>query len=183
MGTRCQVLIVSKNNPNDRIMMYHHWDGYPSHMLESIYGAWKYSVTPRVAYEGGKPVDESWMSYRVGKVASFLCHQEPGQYEPEASFEFHWDIEWFYRIDVSGENGWEVEIFHRRPAFVDNPCMGNLFLTHEKAPISEFITKKGTVKHSKLKEIGKKLRILMGREIPTGLDLIRGSNRILKAAK
>lgn len=107
MSTRCQVHVVENdgNQPWERLTLYHHCDGYASNMLPLIASAFKARTK---GWEGG----------RAGKVASFLCAADPGQFEPEPGHELHGDIEWYYRLwvkehhDVEGRPiTWEIEVF------------------------------------------------------------------------
>ena len=87
MSTRCQVQV---RHGDEQITLYHHTDGYPSYMLP-LFGK---------AYElSGK----GWQAGRVGKIASFLCAADPGVFEPEEGAKLHGDIEWYYRIEPTGE--------------------------------------------------------------------------------
>ena len=93
MSTRSQVEVKSKGLPweEDALMLYHHTDGYPTHILPLIQKA--YIIGSHKEYE-------DWRLGRAGKVASFLCAADPGVFEPEKSNELHCDIEWFYELEA-----------------------------------------------------------------------------------
>ena len=61
--------------------------------------------------------DENCELYRTGKVASYLCFIEPGQFEPESSHELHFDIEYYYKLYIAGDQRsgltpqWQIEIY------------------------------------------------------------------------
>lgn len=94
MSTRCQVKVI--DNYGEKLTLYHHCDGYPSHMIGTFRSAYGDIVT-----------GES----RVGKVASYLCAVEPGEYEPLDNHDLHSDIEWYYVINCSNKHKWIVDIY------------------------------------------------------------------------
>ncbi len=94
MSTRCQVQVVGVGINPDKFTLYHHCDGYPTHMLQLIASA-----------EG-----DSWKHARAGKAAAFIIASEPGGFEPEQDHELHGDIEYYYRVTV-GNGPWTIEIF------------------------------------------------------------------------
>ena len=88
MSTRCQVKVVQRGlGWEEAVTLYHHYDGYPSNMLELFEKAYKDFGR---GYEAG----------RAGKVASFLCAIDPGVFEPEEGHELHGDIEYYYLIEA-----------------------------------------------------------------------------------
>jgi hypothetical protein len=126
MSTRCQVLVEQKGAGwNQKVMLYHHCDGYPTNMLPLILRAFK---------EG----EIGWEKGRAGKVASFLCAADPGGFEPESGFQLHGDIEWFYHLKVVNKQGgsmaekpsWIVDVYRPGEGFwtKDNPTMKDLKL-------------------------------------------------------
>lgn len=103
MSTRCQVQVVVEGfspRDTDKITLYHHFDGYPTSMLPLFVKV--FGIVPLGAHGN------------AGKVASYLCSVDPGEFEPEESHSLHGDIEWYYRLfPNSGSGGkarWEVEI-------------------------------------------------------------------------
>lgn len=93
MSTRCQVMITSTGlDWTDKVMLYHHWDGYPSNIVPLLQQA-------RRDAGGG------WESGRVGKAAGFICCSDPGQFEPEADLDLHSDIEYLYVITLINKEG------------------------------------------------------------------------------
>lgn len=89
MSTRCQVQVIEGPEARNKVTLYHHYDGYPSKMLPLIHKAYELS--------GGE-----WEAGRAGKMASFLCASDPGQFEPEAGHDLHSaDIAYFYTVKPS----------------------------------------------------------------------------------
>jgi len=110
MSTRCQIKVrqVGLDDWNDEVTLYHHCDGYP----ESDQGM--VAVINRAFQKYGA----SWEAGRAGKVASFLCATQPGQFEPEEGHELHCDLDYYYLLGVVNHNGsiaerpvWSLEIF------------------------------------------------------------------------
>lgn len=105
MSTRCQVRVQDKTSA---FTLYHHWDGYPTNMLGLIDEAWR-SFSAKEEY--------SYIDYyltRAPKVASLLCAIDPGGFEPEMSNDLHGDIEWYYVLNVTSQDGdpkWHVNIY------------------------------------------------------------------------
>ncbi len=94
MSTRCQVQVIEGMGDNlyQKVTLYHHFDGYPSNMLPLIHKAYELS--------GG-----GWEAGRAGKMASFLCAADPGQFEPEAGHDLHsGDIAYFYTVKPSNND-------------------------------------------------------------------------------
>ena len=98
MSTRCQVQVIGSDN--DKVTLYHHSDGYPTHILPLCHQAFELS---------GK----GWQAARGGKCASFLCATDPGAFEPESGHALHGDIEWYYRLYCKGamHNGCQAQWF------------------------------------------------------------------------
>ncbi len=107
MSTRCQVRVT---NGEDKLTLYHHYDGYPTNMLRLIKEAWE---------KYGK----GWEGARVGKVAGMLCAIDPVIFEPEDTHELHGDIEYFYEVNCKGEQHvgsepiWEVTTYEVKMDF------------------------------------------------------------------
>ena len=104
MSTRCQVKVTQKGlSWESSVMLYHHWDGYPSNMVPLI----------RKAYEEGmKPVNQrdweserAWTMGRTGHAAAMLCYVDPRGFEPESGMELHGDIEYLYEVELINTNG------------------------------------------------------------------------------
>jgi len=123
MSTRCQVEVKAKGLDWDEgsIMLYHHSDGYPEHMLECI-------------RKGFEMIDAGWKAGRPGKMASYLCAADPGMFEPEAGFSFHGDIEYFYEIvganssmgSMNEEGRWEITVYSTTGKFWEKPSRKNM---------------------------------------------------------
>jgi len=104
MSTRCQIQVVEDDDL--KITLYRHCDGYPSSIVPYIQDTFK---------EHGA----HWEAGRAGKVASFLCEQNPGGTEPEEGHALHGDIEFYYRVHLNSPDGqhvsskptWDLEIF------------------------------------------------------------------------
>jgi len=101
MSTRCQVKV---NGLDESVTLYHHCDGYPENMIPLI----------KQAFDFG---NKSWKLTRAGKVASYLCYVDPGQFEPEEGHELHGDIEYYYIIHVGADDGkpsWGIHTYKVR---------------------------------------------------------------------
>jgi len=110
MSTRCQVQVVVEGGTymdTSKITLYHHFDGYPTAMLPMFIKA----------YEVASPGAHG----NAGKVASFLCSVDPGEFEPEERHTLHGDIDWYYRLFPNswccGKAKWEIEVY--RVFYVD----------------------------------------------------------------
>lgn len=135
MSTRCQVRTIEaglpwNNEDHNVLMMYHHWDGYPTNMLKLILEGYEKAIAPRV-YEGiSFKYDKSWEAGRSGKAAAYIISTDPGGFEPESGNEFHADIEWFYEVvcvnHKQGVPTWEVRVFTTMSGFWDNPDRDHL---------------------------------------------------------
>lgn len=102
MSTRCQVKVIQKGMRwEEAVTLYHHCDGYPSNMLPLIHSAY----------------EPDWEHGRAGKVASFLCAKNPGEFEPEDHHRIHQDIDWYYVLTVTSDETvgsipkWSIEVF------------------------------------------------------------------------
>ena len=161
MSTRCQVKVVGDNDL-DNVMLYHHCDGYPSNMLPLIYRAYKYGIKPKALSPGGEKYDMSWMARRAGHCASFLCHMDPTEFEPESGFDLHGDIEYYYVLYVSGNlSEWRLKIFvPKNGVFWDDPCFKNMNLLLEENSICELVNKKNKLRAEVINKIDKRGREL-----------------------
>lgn len=111
MSTRCQVSVHEMSaggGEDDRVTLYHHTDGYPEYMVPLIVSAWRKAIEEK---------GSEWRAGRAGKAASFLCYVDPGTMEPEAGHELHGDIEFYYRVRLTGSKAvgkpaprWSVEV-------------------------------------------------------------------------
>lgn len=136
MSTRCQVQVIQEGmgDWDAKITLYHHSDGYPNYMLPCIEKAYQLS--------GGQ-----WEAGRAGKVASFLCAADPGQFEPEAGHSLHGDIEYFYKLYcLNGSNGsltehprWEIAIYKPKDGFWDKPTLSMLKCVMSRRPLAAAI--------------------------------------------
>ena len=100
MSTRCQILIKEEGLRDEQIMLYHHSDGYPEHILPEIKAAYALAT---------KDKTNAWRAGRAGKAASYLCAIDPGVFEPEVGLDLHGDIDYFYELYVC-ETKWEIQI-------------------------------------------------------------------------
>lgn len=105
MSTRCNVHVIQEGCGWDEIVqLYHHCDGYPTHMLPLFAKAFE-------------KFGQDWRGGRTGHVAAFMCAIDPTGFEPESGLDLHGDIEFFYKIyTVNTQHGtmakrpiWEVE--------------------------------------------------------------------------
>lgn len=86
MSTRCQVLVTQKGvGWKESVMLYHHYDGYPSNIVNLL----------KIAKN---QAGSRWEAGRAGKVAGFICSTDPGQFEPERGLTLHGDIEYLYVV-------------------------------------------------------------------------------------
>jgi len=153
MSTRSQVEVVQEGMDwEEKILLYHHSDGYPTNMLPLIKQGYeqvlKKNKKAKKRY-GGTGDYYMYEAGRAGKAASFLCAADPGGFEPESGFDLHGDIEWFYVVKVVNKSGgsmaenpqWLVDVYvppewedtpvgepqrGARHAFWDNPTRAKL---------------------------------------------------------
>jgi hypothetical protein len=108
MSTRCQVQVVAggscAGHEDEKITLYHHWDGYPSNMVPLLASAFKPAASKGIADA------QNWMLGRPAKAAAFICAVDAGGFEPESGHALHGDIEWFYRVKVTTE-AWVVDVY------------------------------------------------------------------------
>lgn len=129
MSTRCQVQIKQTRELqgwDDLISLYHHWDGYPEHMLPIIYRAFKNASKIPADYKhlGSNP--NAFKLGRAGHIASYLCAADMHQFEPESSTELHSDIEWLYIIEPKQKKDsiyyqWYVTVYEPGDT-IENSC-------------------------------------------------------------
>lgn len=123
MSTRCQVQVIQESVERvpweQKVTLYHHSDGYPEGMLPLFQEAHNKAIEylqkrqdEMTARYPSLPRDKlnTWELGRAGKAASFLCYAQPAQFEPEEGHDLHADIEYYYKLYVSGAV-WEVEVF------------------------------------------------------------------------
>lgn len=119
MSTRCQVEVYTVGEGiTEDVMLYHHTDGYPTHMIPLLQKAYELCVRTtenRYARFGAKP-PSYWEMARAGKVAGAICAADPLVFEPESSLDLHGDIEWLYKLRLlppSGKNPpcWALSVF------------------------------------------------------------------------
>ena len=104
MSTRCQVKVTQTGlSWEQSLMLYHHCDGYPEHMLACMQKALTLMYAPKDM--GTWLHTNAWQAGRAGSVAAYLCHAHPAGFEPEAGFELHGDIEYFYELEVRNLKG------------------------------------------------------------------------------
>lgn len=110
MSTKTQVKITGTDiNSSASFTLYHHCDGYPSHMLPLIASGWS----------------DTWEAGRIGKAAVMVAATDPTGFEFEQGNDLHGDIEYYYVIDVrNGE--WEITSY-QTPFDCDSvSCMDKL---------------------------------------------------------
>ena len=140
MSTRCQVQVIQEGlDWEQKVTLYHHWDGYPESMVQLIANAFDSNL--------------GWILGRAGKVASLLCAQDPGGYDLESSNTLHGDIEYLYKLyctnktgGSSAENpGWELEIlipnWKKIRNFWENPIEKNMKVFKKRTNIFEMLKK------------------------------------------
>ncbi len=136
MSARCQIRVSAKQlifqeDGAEEVWLYHHCDGYPTHMLPELLKAYKEAIAPKV-YTGGIKLEKAWEAGRPGKAAAYMIAADPGAFEPQSKQDqdFHGDIEWFYEVMCTNPNGgasgpkipkWEVQIYTTLPGFWDSP--------------------------------------------------------------
>ncbi len=162
MSTRCNVVVKGGNQNEKAQQLYHHCDGYPTNLLGRILEGRKIGLTqPTWAKGNPDPLYgvQPWQLGRVGKVASFLCAADPGQFEPEEPG-LHSDIEYFYEVDLITEKlvtkrkqeaptahtvrleipAWMVTVYiPNNGKFWDVPTMENLKRVAGPMPIEEAV--------------------------------------------
>ena len=120
MSTRAQVKVQQAGlNWEQAVTLYHHYDGYPDTHHGMIQQFWKAYEQCRDSYEGG----------RAGKVASYLCVQDPGGFEPEEGHALHYDIDFYYVLTAENHGcgsmaerpTWAVEVFSVEQEYSASP--------------------------------------------------------------
>lgn len=140
MSTRCQVKVTQEGMGDwkDEITLYHHCDGYPTNMLALFKEAWDIATKQNQRWNKDT-VGPGWEAGRAGKVASFICASDPGQFEPEAGHELHSDIEWYYVLSAVNEKSgsvddnpvWKIKVYIPGEGFWDNSAEDNMILVAE----------------------------------------------------
>ena len=103
MSTRCQVKVTQSGlSWESSVMLYHHCDGYPEHMVKLFRKAYEEGVKPTL--HGTWESKNRWTMGRTGHVGAMLCFVDPRGFEPESGLELHGDIEYFYEIEVINED-------------------------------------------------------------------------------
>lgn len=108
MSTRCQLRVIQEGlDGEDSVTLYHHYDGYPGHIVPEIAKARELAGGDRAS---GQAV----------QVAAHLCaaHPEPAGFELEDGHALHGDLDFYYRLFLvntargsrAEEPRWEVEI-------------------------------------------------------------------------
>lgn len=159
MSTRCQVQVIGLNEDDSQVTLYHHTDGYPSYMVPLIAKAYRTAIRPIVhqgIHSDGTPYRHvyanAWQAARVGKSASYLCAADPGTMEPEAGHDLHGDIEYLYRVYVSGgmdigaTGTWEVEILVPTASTRFEPRGGKRFWDHPSVDLMDVHTPRTEVR-------------------------------------
>jgi hypothetical protein len=172
MSTRCQSRIIAGNKEDNSqfsedVSLYHHCDGYPEWMVPLFWKAYQFGITPFVPeWEKDNPNAEvtdvcKWQAFRAGYAASFLCHIDPRGFVPENGHHLHGDIEWFYKLYVSGKtvNGqeqrqWELEIYKAK---IRSKAAPTLKMVIKRTPLCDLVDDKGEFKAEVLAEIKKLL--------------------------
>jgi len=140
MSTRCQVKVTQEGlgDWKDEITLYHHCDGYPTNMIPLFKEAWDIATKQNQRWSKDA-TGPGWEAGRAGKVASFLCAADPGQFEPEAGHALHGDIEWYYILSAVNENSgsvsenpvWKINVYIPGRSFWDNSVENNMVLIAE----------------------------------------------------
>src|SRR5882724_580287 len=98
MSTRCQVKVNQEGlSWEQSVMLYHHCDGYPEHMLACM--------AKGLGLILAKGANSAWEAGRTGHAAAYLCAAHPAGFEPESGFDLHGDIEFFYELEVRNFQG------------------------------------------------------------------------------
>ena len=122
MSTRCNVHVIQEGlSWQEIVQLYHHCDGYPTHMLPVFVKAFDKF--------GG-----DWHAGRTGHAAAFLCATEPTQFEPESHLDLHGDIEFFYRLYIVNTQGGSMA---ERPEWFIEVLRPSGSIIHERLPIKE----------------------------------------------
>ena len=140
-----------------KVTLYHHSDGYPESILPLIKKAFDDVHTAEIyaLNENMKqlykehPSYNSWQLGRAGKVASFLCAEDPGSFEPEEGHELHGDIEWYYIVECMNEKGgsmsetptWKITIYNDIISTDDETKLGKPLATINVSEVEEWLKK------------------------------------------
>ena len=172
MSTRCQVRILAGNKEDNSqfsedVTLYHHCDGVVNCMVPLFWQAYQFGITPFVpSWKKDDPNAEpsnvsQWQAFRAGYAASFLCHIDPRGFIPESGHQLHSDIEWYYKLYVSGktvkgqvQRQWELEIFKAK---IRSKAAPTLKMVIKKTPLCDLIDDAGQLKAEVLAEIKEKI--------------------------
>lgn len=148
MSTRAQVKIEAKKllkgyRGAGSTTLYHHTDGYPTHMLELFSDAWKSANSQKYKSHINSP----------STVTSYIIASEPDVFEIEKSHKLHGDIEWYYKIHPSTEEKeWTVDIY--KVPFGENK---KLFAVKKGLTVNEAAKQAEAIEHLEMKEAKKKV--------------------------
>lgn len=114
MSTRCQVQVT---DGEDKLTMYHHYDGYPDNILKQLQSGYNKGIETikNTSYMSEKDAlrQRGYMMTRAYKASAFIIASEPDGFEPLDYHDRHGDIEWFYTVHVFEEAGkpkWTVDV-------------------------------------------------------------------------
>lgn len=114
MSTRCQVHVIQEGMWEEEVMLYHHSDGYPRHMIPILQKGFKLCAGPRV--DKRVSYTKQWEAGRAGKSAAWIVCADPGRFDVESGLQLHGDIQYLYVVYCMnmGKNvcAWEVEVFN-----------------------------------------------------------------------
>ena len=164
MGTRSQVKVVKGDFKDRDVTLYHSCDGYPGTILPFIGEAWKYAnsipLDEKKRHEelfGNKDYNNiyAYQLNRPGNVASFLCHMDPHNFEPESGNEIHGDIAWYYVVDVNvktHDEEWTITVYSCHGDMDDSVDLNFVM----SGRISDFLTRKNSVRKDVVLQIKSK---------------------------
>jgi hypothetical protein len=137
MSTRCQVEVKAGgfHFGSETVVLYHHCDGYPTHMLPVIAKAYKAAIAPRVY--GMVTLKQDWQAGLPGRAASQIVAADADGFDIESGTELHGDIEWFYSVECVNKkcgSTWKVSVYQPVRGFWDNPVRENLKLIATGTP-------------------------------------------------
>ncbi len=147
MSTRCQVQIIQEGlDWEQKITLYHHYDGYPENMVQLIANA--FSVHDQY---------QSWILGRAEKVAALLCAEDPEGYDVESSNTLHGDIEYLYKLYcINTANGslaenpiWELEILVPKKEFRYDAVEENMKIFKKRTNINKMLKNNPEWKYAK----------------------------------
>ncbi len=99
MATRANVRIRHTGLEwEEEVQLYHHWDGYPSHILPLMARCFE-------IHRERRGDSCNWELGRAGKLASYIIATDPGGFEPEQGLDLHGDIAFLYVITAVNRQG------------------------------------------------------------------------------